>query len=149
MANAMANPVAQFGLQTFERAVKTAAQGALLSYGGQQINLLDHGWKVIVLAAASAFITSVLTSVASIPVGDTSSPSLVKAKNTATETPAPVQPPSEVVKVPEILTALTATATPEPPNVTSSRTEDVLAAAEAIYPTTPSTPSAVSSAPVA
>lgn len=69
----------QFWLETFERALKTAAQSVTLAWvGGDTIaNLFTMDLNVALGAAGGGFLLSVLTSVASAPVGTKHSPSLV------------------------------------------------------------------------
>ena len=62
-----------------ERAVKTAAQAALLSVGAAKgFNLFTLNWEVMVGFALGGALFSYLTSVASSQVGDDSSASLVQ-----------------------------------------------------------------------
>ena len=68
----------RFIRETIERAVKTAAQSALLIIGANQIDALSADWKAIASFAAGGFVLSVLTSLASKPLGeDDGSPSVV------------------------------------------------------------------------
>ena len=68
----------RFVLETLERAVKTGAQSALLIFGADQINALSADWVNVAGFALGGFVLSVLTSVASKPLGpDTGSPSVV------------------------------------------------------------------------
>lgn len=97
------NPVSVFVLGLVERAAKSAAQSALAAYVGQDVNLVSGGWKVLGLAAASGFILSVLTSVASQPVGNTDTPSLVPVTTSPVSVevkhPAPaVAPPQDALQ---------------------------------------------------
>lgn len=66
-----------FWKQTAERAVKTAAQFALVGVGGNFTDVWNADWKTIVGAAAAGALTSVLTSVGSEPFGPTGEPSVV------------------------------------------------------------------------
>lgn len=68
----------KFWQKTAERAVKTTAQtlAAALVVGGT--DLLSVGWKQALVTAAVAGLASLLTSLASSGVADSSSPSLVK-----------------------------------------------------------------------
>lgn len=69
-----------FWLQALERAVKTAAQSAVVAWGSSQVGATTLDWSmpsVLGVAALAGFVMSVLTSVASAPVGDVTSPSLV------------------------------------------------------------------------
>jgi len=72
----------QFWKETFERAVKTAAQGAVAGIGASAV-----GWVVDVSALAAigtgalaGFVLSVVTSIASAPFGQDDSPSLVNER---------------------------------------------------------------------
>jgi hypothetical protein len=69
-----------FWKDTFERAVKSAAQGALLAWGvGDQImNIFEADWGVAGGAALGAMILSILTSIISAPIGSKGDASLVK-----------------------------------------------------------------------
>lgn len=68
----------RFWIETIERAVKTAAQSALLVLGADQLDALAADWGDVASFAAGGFILSVLTSVASRRIGvDTSTPSVV------------------------------------------------------------------------
>lgn len=68
-----------FWLETLERALKTAAQFVIGAWGiGDGIyNLFVMDFALAAGAAAGGFVLSVLTSIASSPVGRTASPSLV------------------------------------------------------------------------
>lgn len=66
-----------------ERAVKTAAQVALLALGGDQLDVVAVAWPAVLLLALGGAVLSVLTSLASAGVGQ-SGPSLT----TETVTPA-------------------------------------------------------------
>ncbi len=57
-----------------ERAVKTFAQTAAATLGGNAVNLLDLDWKQVLLVSAGSTLMSVLTSIASTPREDTISP---------------------------------------------------------------------------
>lgn len=74
-----------FWLRAFERAAKTAAQFAIVAIGANTMDVISVGWQVIAGAAASGFIVSALTSVASSPFGDVGTPSLVSVKDTTEE----------------------------------------------------------------
>jgi hypothetical protein len=68
----------RFVMETAERGVKTAAQSALLLLGADQINALSADWLNVAGFALGGFVISVLTSVASKPLGgDDGSPSVV------------------------------------------------------------------------
>ena len=68
-----------FWISAAERAVKTAAQSALLTIGADQLNANEAGWKLVAGMAAGGALLSVLTSFASVKVtGDIiGDPSLV------------------------------------------------------------------------
>ena len=71
---------ARFVRESVERAVKTAAQSAILVIGADQINALSADWGNVAGFALGGFVLSVLTSLASRNVGaDRGSPSLVDA----------------------------------------------------------------------
>lgn len=53
-----------YALAVLERAVKTAAQSALLVFGADQINALNANWADVGGFAAGGFVLSVLTSLA-------------------------------------------------------------------------------------
>ena len=65
-----------FWLAALERAVKTAAQSALLVLGAEQINALNADWADVAGFALGGAVLSVLTSVASNSVGGHDGPSL-------------------------------------------------------------------------
>ena len=68
----------RFILETVERAVKSAAQAALLVIGADQLDALSADWGNVASFAVGGFVLSVLTSVASKPFGvDDGSPSVV------------------------------------------------------------------------
>lgn len=69
-----------FWLLVLERALKTAAQSAVLAWGSSAVGATSLDWdtpSVLGVAALAGFGLSVLTSVASAPIGETASPSLV------------------------------------------------------------------------
>lgn len=67
-----------FWLLVLERALKTAAQSAVLAWTGTTIAVYEWTtWSVVGAAALAGFALSVLTSIASAPVGNVASPSLV------------------------------------------------------------------------
>ncbi len=69
---------AKFWKDAAERAAKSAAQGALIYVGGAEVfNAWSANWTATVGIGVGAAILSVLTSLASRPVGDSSSASLV------------------------------------------------------------------------
>lgn len=69
----------QFWLDLIERALKTAAQFALVAVGGNLTNVWDVDWKVLLGTVAAGAFTSVLTSLASTPFGNDNTASLTKA----------------------------------------------------------------------
>lgn len=71
------NQVTQFVLNTLERAAKTAAQVALLAFGTEKLNILHVDWTTVGGLAGGGFVLSILTSIASQPFGDKSSPSVL------------------------------------------------------------------------
>jgi hypothetical protein len=69
----------QFWKETFERAVKTAAQLAVAAMGAATFNILDLGaLEALGLGALTGFVLSVVTSIASAPLGPGDSPSVVE-----------------------------------------------------------------------
>lgn len=65
-------------LETLERASKTAAQSAILIFGADQLDAINADWAHVASFALGGFIISVLTSIASKPIGvDDGSPSVV------------------------------------------------------------------------
>jgi hypothetical protein len=68
---------AAFWKATAERAVKTFAQASLAALGVGAVNLASVGWLPALTLAGVATLLSVLSSLGSAKVGD-SSPSLVK-----------------------------------------------------------------------
>lgn len=68
----------KFMRETAERAIKTAAQTALALFGAGAVNVLDVDWQNIAAVSAGAALVSVLTSVASLPVGPPDSASVVE-----------------------------------------------------------------------
>lgn len=69
---------ATFWKAAAERAAKSAAQGLLLFWGGDQVfNAWEAHWPAAGGVALGAAVLSVLTSIVSAQVGDSSSPSLV------------------------------------------------------------------------
>lgn len=52
-------------LAVLDRAVKTAAQSALLVFGADQVNALHANWEVVGGFALGGFVLSALTSLAS------------------------------------------------------------------------------------
>ena len=68
----------RFWLECVERAVKSAAQSALLVVGAEQLDALSADWRTIGAFAAGGAVLSMLTSIASKRIGpDDGSPSVV------------------------------------------------------------------------
>lgn len=68
----------RFWRESFERAVKTAAQSAILVIGADQLDTLSADWANVASFALGGFVLSLLTSIASKRLGaDDGSPSLV------------------------------------------------------------------------
>ncbi|SDN74115.1 holin [Allokutzneria albata] len=61
-----------------ERAIKTGAQSLAAILSAEAVGLLDAPWGAALSAAGMAAVLSVITSVGSTAVGDSSSPSLVR-----------------------------------------------------------------------
>ncbi len=59
----------QFWTATTERAVKTAAQTLVALIGVDQVGVLELDWPAMLSVTATATILSVLTSIASSPIG--------------------------------------------------------------------------------
>lgn len=72
----------------FERAVKTFAQTLVALFGAGGIGLLDAPWTTALSAAGMAALLSVLTSMASEPWGERSTPSLLRPDPSAAQ-PSP------------------------------------------------------------
>lgn len=70
-----------FWRQAAERAVKTAAQAIGLVLVGDGVNVLTLDWRVVVGSALTGFVLSVVTSVATAPVGEPDDPSAVRQAN--------------------------------------------------------------------
>ena len=66
-----------FWIDAFERAVKTAAEVAILFFSAGQLNVFTVEWKTVIGLALGGAVLSVLASLASSKVGFPSSPSLV------------------------------------------------------------------------
>lgn len=60
-----------------ERAIKSAAQAAILAFGGGATNLLSVPGIAVLGAAGAGFVLSVLTSIASNQISEEGTPSLV------------------------------------------------------------------------
>jgi hypothetical protein len=69
------NPIRAYVSAIVERAVKSAAQSALLAFGADKIDVLHADWQTVLGFAGGGFVLSVLTSLASSGVGN-SGPSL-------------------------------------------------------------------------
>ena len=67
----------KFWISAFERAIKSAAQSALLVIGADKLDALAADWQMVASFAGGGAILSLLTSVASSKVGDEDSPSVV------------------------------------------------------------------------
>jgi len=67
-----------FWAKTAERALKTTAQSALSLLAVGTTSLLSVPWEAVAAVSGLAGVVSVLTSIASSGVADSSSPSLVK-----------------------------------------------------------------------
>ena len=67
----------RFVREMLERAVKSAAQAAILVIGADQLDALSADWRSVASFAAGAAVLSILTSIASRPFGDDGSPSVV------------------------------------------------------------------------
>lgn len=65
---------------TLERAVKTFAQSLLAILGVNGVGLLTVPWVAALSTAGMATLLSVLTSVASVPVGEQDTPNLLPAR---------------------------------------------------------------------
>jgi len=59
----------QFWLELLERAVKSAAQIAVLTLGAGQVNAFSTDWQTVAGMSVGAFILSAFTSLASIEFG--------------------------------------------------------------------------------
>jgi hypothetical protein len=67
---------ARFWLAAVERAVKTAAQVAVVTLGAEAVDLLAVDWTAVLSMSAGGALVSLLTSIASGRIGD-DTPSLV------------------------------------------------------------------------
>ena len=67
----------KFAVDAIERAVKSAAQAALLVIGADQANVLALDWQNVAGFAGGGFVLSLLTSLASLPFGPSGTASLV------------------------------------------------------------------------
>jgi hypothetical protein len=91
----VSNPVLAYVADVAERAVKAAAEAALVALGGQSVNVVHHGWQLLLAAALGGAMTSTLISLASAPWGDKTSASLVN------KTPAASSPVAVSVTAPD------------------------------------------------
>jgi Putative lactococcus lactis phage r1t holin len=69
----------QFWADLLERAAKTAAQFVLVAIGGNLTNAWTLDWRMVAGTAAAGALTSVLTSVVSLPIGGSGTASLTNA----------------------------------------------------------------------
>jgi len=70
---------ASFWRDAIERAIKTAAQSALLAIGGGAVNVVALDWITIGGAAGGGFVLSMLTSIASVTVTQRGTASLSRS----------------------------------------------------------------------
>ncbi|HWL09373.1 MAG TPA: holin [Planctomicrobium sp.] len=68
----------KFWKSTAERAIKTFAQASVAALSGDQLGLFEVDWLGVLSLALLAAVLSVFSSIASAPVGEGDSPSLVK-----------------------------------------------------------------------
>ena len=71
-----------FVLQLVERAIKTAAQAALALFTASSFNWMHFDWQAGLGTVATATICSILTSLASIGLGPSDTPSVVSVQAT-------------------------------------------------------------------
>lgn len=76
----------RFAEATLERALKTAAQSALIAFGADQFNAITADWATAGGFAAGGFVLSVLTSIVSAGVTTVPGPSLA-SERLATDNP--------------------------------------------------------------
>lgn len=67
----------QFWIDTAERAIKTAAQAAVLVFGAGQVDAFAVDWQLVASMSVGAACLSIATSLASSLSGDPDTPSLV------------------------------------------------------------------------
>lgn len=67
----------QFWKFAFERAIKSAAQTGIIFIGAEQLNVVAFDWATMGGFVLGGAVLSLLTSIASAPVGDDNSPSMV------------------------------------------------------------------------
>ncbi len=70
----------EFWKAAAERALKSAAQAALLAVGAGSVNALSLDWTAVVGFSAGGAFLSICTSLASIPFGDKGTPSMVTSR---------------------------------------------------------------------
>lgn len=75
-----------FWQAALERAVKSAAQAAVLAFGAGQANILDLDWGTLGGFAAGAFVLSLLTSIGSDALTGGSGPSITNAEVVTADT---------------------------------------------------------------
>lgn len=68
-----------FWKDALERAVKSAAQAALLTYGGNAFDVWSLDWKTALGVVASGAGLSLLSSLGSVAIGNSGTASLTKA----------------------------------------------------------------------
>lgn len=67
----------QFWKYAVERAIKSAAQTGIIFIGAEQLNVVAFDWATMGGFVLGGAVLSLLTSIASAPVGDDNSPSMV------------------------------------------------------------------------
>lgn len=78
-----------FWTAAFERAIKTAAQAALLVLGADQVNVIAVDWQAVAGFAAGGLVLSLLTSLASANFGSAPGPSLANEYTLPTDLGGP------------------------------------------------------------
>lgn len=78
-----------FWRDALERAVKTAAQFALLGGLAEATNVVAMEWQQVAAAAGAGFVVSFATSLASAPFGEPGSPSVVVGQGAPEVMPSP------------------------------------------------------------
>jgi hypothetical protein len=66
----------RFWMATLERALKTLAQALVALIGANAVSVMDLDWGQMLGVSATAALVSILTSVISAPLGNTTGPSL-------------------------------------------------------------------------